>query len=124
MPTTIGPAAGCSASLPRREAALTEPARELVAAAQQLLDASSAPDIADADPRTAIALVGDALGHLGVAVTNLTRQLEAAPDLLADRRHTTELARRMHELVSSLSYARYSAHLACREVPRARCERL
>jgi hypothetical protein len=115
MPTDID--ATCSSHPVRaRDAALTGSALDLVAAARRIRAAADAPAPAADDARAAIALVGDAMGQLGAAAEQIARRLEG-PDPVGGRRASTETSRRMHELVSSLAHARFSAHLASREMP-------
>src|SRR4051794_8943224 len=104
---------------PEPSANLTASALDLVAAARRLRDATDAPAPAGDEARFALALVGDALGQLGAAAEQVARGLEGAADPVTGRRASTESARRMHEFVSSLAHARYSAHMASREIPRA-----
>ena len=102
---------------PEPGATLTGSALDLLAAARRLRAATDAPAQADDDARAALALVGDALGQLGAAAEQIARGLEGATDPVTGRRASTETARRMHELISSLAYARYSAHVASGEIP-------
>ena len=115
IPTDLDPCSSDSAH--DRDTTLTGAALELVAAARRLRAASESAPAADDDARGAIALVGDALGHLAAAAEETTRGIENMPDRLTARRATSETARRMHELVSSLYHARFSAHMASRAVP-------
>ena len=116
MPTDLDPRSCDRAH--DRDATLTGAALELVAATRRLRATSESAPPADDDARGAIALVGDALAHLAAAAEETARGIENMPDRTTARRATSETARRMHELVSSLYHARFSAHMASRAIPR------
>jgi hypothetical protein len=99
------------------DATLTASAVELVAAARRLCAASESATPAADDARAALALIGDALGDLATAAEKTASRVEHAPAPSGARRATSDTARRMHELVSSLYHARFSAHVAARAVP-------
>ena len=102
---------------PESSASLTGAAMDLVAAARRLSATSGTLPPADDDARAALALLGDALGHLGAATAQIAQRLETLHAASADHRPSADTARRMNELISALAYARYSAHVAGREIP-------